>query len=75
MHGDTRYNYKQGIGEIHEKYHYIHFSLNLTNLKDTYLEILYSYHNLSLKGELGNSGLLLNQASILYKEIHQVLQL
>ena len=53
MHEDTLYNYKQGIGKIHAKFHYIYFSLNLTNLKDTYSEILYSYHSLSLKEELG----------------------
>lgn len=70
---DTHFDYHQGVGRIIEKYHYLHFNLNITTLKETYNQILKSYHIIALRSELKESNLL-KQAAILCEEVAQTLQ-
>ena len=67
--GATHYDYPQGIGRIIKNYHYTHFSINTTTLRQTYYRILTSYTILSSRNELRDSNLL-KQASILCDEIY-----
>lgn len=70
---DTHFDYHQGVGRIVEKYHYLHFNLNITALQETYYQILKSFHVLALRSELKDSNLL-KQAAILCEEVDQTLQ-
>ena len=69
----THYDYQQGIGKIIQNYHYVHFNINITALRETYANIRTSYAILSHRHQLQNSNLL-KQTEILIMEISQNLQ-